>query len=123
MGVRRVADHEVVDLVPVGWQPVNGHEPIIRHNVTTKRANVQCKTCGWISQTRSYRYWDLLGREWRTHAGDLAVGLTIRHGQLDDNGCHCVTCLLAERDARRQQHNAAAGFTAVNPAASQAVAP
>lgn len=107
-------------LHPVGWVAVNGHEPMICHNVTTKRANVHCETCGWISRERSYRYEELLGREWRAHAGDIAVGLTTTHGQ-DGTGCHCVTCAIAERDRRRAAQTTGR-FTAVNLPAGSGVA-
>lgn len=106
-----MGDHEVVMLHTVGWVPVNGHEPMVCHNVTTRRGNVHCETCGWISRDRSVRHWHLLEREWRTHAGDIAVGLTITHGAPGAQ-CHCVTCLIAERDRRRAAQ--AQGFTAVN---------
>jgi hypothetical protein len=98
-----MTDHETAMLCPSGWATVNGHEPLIFHNVTMGRMTIHCQTCGWISETASRRHREsFLDKQWRTHAGDLAVGIKITHGRVG-NGCHCARCLIAGREAAQRR--------------------
>jgi len=90
-------------LHPGGWVAVNGHDPLIFHNVTTREMNIHCQACGWISESAGRRHGEsFLDKQWRTHAGDLAVGITITHGQ-PGNGCHCATCARAARNLNQME--------------------
>jgi hypothetical protein len=91
-----VTDHEGVRLHPLGLVAINGHQPVIFHNVTVSRMTMICDTCGWMSRSRSGRWRELIDREWRVHAGDLAMGIAIAHGAVG-NGCHCYWCDRATR--------------------------
>jgi hypothetical protein len=35
---------------------INGHQPVIFHNVTVSRMTMICDTCGWMSRSRSGRW-------------------------------------------------------------------
>jgi hypothetical protein len=91
-----MVNHEVVTLLPLGL--VNGHVPLVVHNVTTGEMGLHCRTCGWIGRPYGRRWADKVDGTWRIHAGDLAMGITLAHGQIG-NGCHCASCARATRDA------------------------
>lgn len=93
-----MGSHRVVDLHSATAIAVNGHEPLIVHNVTTRVMRMACDTCDWLGPSRKGRWQDRVEDDWRTHAGDVAMGVTVTHGQVG-NGCYCASCAIATRQA------------------------
>lgn len=93
-----MTDHQYVELHPGSAQRINGHEPVIGHNATTGYARIHCQTCDWVGKGFTGRWHSKVEAEWRVHAGDLAMGVQIKHGTVG-NGCHCATCAQATRAA------------------------
>jgi len=91
-----VVNHQFANLHP-GWaKAVNGHEPMIFHNVTTGYARIYCATCDWSAHGYARRWHAKVETEWRVHAGEIAMGLEVKHGETD-SGCHCARCASADR--------------------------
>lgn len=96
-----MVDH-ITHSSPAYWlTTVNGHEPWRFYNESTNTEGMFCDTCGWHGQSYKGRWRDKAEATWREHAGDLAMGLTLVHGERGpvNAGCHCATCSMARRAA------------------------
>jgi hypothetical protein len=88
---------------PAHWLvTVNGHIPGWTYNESTDEEVRYCDTCGWIGPSFKGRRRDKADDTWRTHAGDIAMGLVIEHGKHAEvnQRCRCALCAMARR-ARR----------------------
>ena len=97
-----MVSHQVVDLYPASAVTINGHKPRIVHNVSTSTMVMCCDTCSWLSKSYQGRRRHKVEESWREHAGNIAMGITITHGEVG-NGCHCATCAIATRQAENQR--------------------
>jgi hypothetical protein len=93
-----MVDHETCTVHDPGLITVNGHRARIFRNITRREETLQC-SCGWVSpDTRAWRWSHLIARDWRGHAGDIATGSQVVHGE-PGMGCGCVRCAMADRAA------------------------
>lgn len=93
-----MTDHRVIYVRDPSLVVVNGHEASICRNLTLRTDTLQC-TCGTIGPTRKWRWSETqITKDWRAHAGDIAVGRDFVHG-IAGQGCHCAACSLADRAA------------------------
>jgi len=93
-----MVDHETCIAHDHDLITVNGHRARIFRNITRREETLQC-SCGWISPTtRAWRWTHLIARDWRGHAGDIATGREVVHGE-PGRRCGCVRCAMADRAA------------------------
>jgi hypothetical protein len=85
-------------VIRYGYPPdlvtVNGHMASAGFNETAGNSWVGCTRCGWVGRSFKGRWAEKANEQWRLHAGDIAMGVDIVHGQTGNN-CYCSECIRA----------------------------